>query len=695
MKRRIVPLRLRIASARPRPRTLGRLALAAAIVAGGLTAGAVAAPAAIAAGTTYYIDSATGNDAAAGTSPATAWKSLAAATSRTFAAGDSILLARGGAWSGQLAPKGSGASGAPITISAYGTGAAPSISGAPLATGGAVQLENQSWWTIENLAITNNSGTDNFGATTPGTARAGIQVRNSAGNTTLRGIVIRGNTVSDVNGCFACSGLDAHDNGGIVVDTTAMGANFDGVLIENNHVENVGRTGIVVWDNSYFTTSQTVVVQSALTSNVRVRANTVIDPDSDGILAFGTDGAVLESNVVRGAGQRTFEGSDMPASAGIWPTRGMNTLVQFNEVSGTRLHKTDGQGFDVDMGSTNTRVQYNYSHDNEGGFLLLMGGFSSDVVVRDNLSINDAWGGQKGVITFSWGVPAPVRIYNNTIVIPPGSPAKPIYCDGDAGACASSTPGQWWFTNNIVDNRGTGEYTYPGLGTNAVFSSNLFSGNHPVSEPADAAKITADPGFVAPGTTGDGFGVANAYKLTAGSPAISSGAVQSANGLRDFFGNAVSPTAAPSRGFHEAAPPSPAPALFDPAADWSISTARSANIVIDTTGPLSNMAGDAARFKRSNNAAGWIRWDAAPGKVVTLTTFHFSQPPSAITIVALDASGVETAVPTTATAAVATTNGWTTRTITSGALPAATRAVEVRFGPVSAWGIQVGDVTIN
>ncbi len=660
------------------------------------TAGLIAvSPPAYAAGTTYYVNAAAGNDSATGTSSATAWKTLAAVNSRTFAAGDRILFSRGGTWNGQLAPKGSGSASAPITISDYGSGTAPHIDGATVATGGAVQLVNQSYWTIEHLAVTSNSGVDNFGETTAGTPRAGIQVRNTAGNSTVRGIVVRENHVSDVNGCFECSDMDAHINGGIVADTTVLGANFDGLLIADNVVENVGRTGIVVWDASYFTTNVTVIVQSALSTNVRIRGNTVLEPDSDGILALGTDGAVLEHNVVRGAGQRSFEGSLMPASAGLWPTRGMNTLVQYNEVSETQLHGTDGQGFDVDLGSTNTRVQYNYSHDNEGGFLLMMGGFSSDVVVRYNLSVNDAWGGEKGIFTFSWGVPAPVKIYNNTVVIPEGSPAKPIYCDGDAGACASSTPGAWSFTNNIIDNRGTGEYTYPGLGTTASFASNVFAGNHPASEPADATKITANPGFVSPGAAGNGFAVANAYRLTTGSAAIGSGQLMTPNGLRDFFGAPLSVTAAPSRGFHEAAPPATAPHLVDPAADWSLATARSANVVVDTSGPLSNTAGDGFRFKRSNSAAGSVRWDADPGDVVTLTTYLFNQAPTALTFVALDALGGETVVSSTASAATPTTNGWTQRTITTSAMPAGTRSVEIRIGAVTSWAVQLGTIDIG
>ena len=76
---------------------------------------AVAAPAS-AAGTTYYVNSATGSDSAAGTSPSTPWKTLTKVSATTFAPGDSILLNRGQSWTGQLHPLGSGTAGSPITI---------------------------------------------------------------------------------------------------------------------------------------------------------------------------------------------------------------------------------------------------------------------------------------------------------------------------------------------------------------------------------------------------------------------------------------------------------------------------------------------------------------------------------------------------------------------------------------------------
>ncbi|MFJ8911673.1 choice-of-anchor Q domain-containing protein [Amycolatopsis sp. NPDC102389] len=77
-----------------------------------------------AASKTYYVDQVSGSDTASGTSQQTPWKSLAKVSATTFAAGDTVLLRRGGAWSGGLTVKGSG-----VTIGAYGTGARPVVKG--------------------------------------------------------------------------------------------------------------------------------------------------------------------------------------------------------------------------------------------------------------------------------------------------------------------------------------------------------------------------------------------------------------------------------------------------------------------------------------------------------------------------------------------------------------------------------------
>lgn len=78
---------------------------------------------------TYYVSSSAGNDSNSGTSAAEAWKTLGKVNGATFASGDRILLARGDVWRETLTPPSSGASGNPIVFDAYGSGAAPEITG--------------------------------------------------------------------------------------------------------------------------------------------------------------------------------------------------------------------------------------------------------------------------------------------------------------------------------------------------------------------------------------------------------------------------------------------------------------------------------------------------------------------------------------------------------------------------------------
>ncbi len=73
--------------------------------------------------TNYYV-SAAGSDANEGTSPVTAWKSIAKVNSFTYAANDSIFFNRGDVFSGTVIVNRNN-----LNFSAYGTGARPLISG--------------------------------------------------------------------------------------------------------------------------------------------------------------------------------------------------------------------------------------------------------------------------------------------------------------------------------------------------------------------------------------------------------------------------------------------------------------------------------------------------------------------------------------------------------------------------------------
>jgi hypothetical protein len=79
--------------------------------------------------TTYYVSSSAGNDANSGMSSSAAWQTIAHVNGQTFQPGDSILFKRGDVWNESLTPPSSGTLGNPITFDAYGTGAAPNLTG--------------------------------------------------------------------------------------------------------------------------------------------------------------------------------------------------------------------------------------------------------------------------------------------------------------------------------------------------------------------------------------------------------------------------------------------------------------------------------------------------------------------------------------------------------------------------------------
>lgn len=81
----------------------------------------------------YYVAN-SGNDGSAGTTPETAWQTIAHVNSRSFQPGDSILFRRGDVWRDTLYLHSSGTAEAWITVGAYGTGHRPRILGSVQAT---------------------------------------------------------------------------------------------------------------------------------------------------------------------------------------------------------------------------------------------------------------------------------------------------------------------------------------------------------------------------------------------------------------------------------------------------------------------------------------------------------------------------------------------------------------------------------
>jgi hypothetical protein len=104
-------------------------------------------------GTTYYVDSVSGNNGNSGTSTASPWQDFTNVNSTTFQPGDQILLKSGSTWTMGMTPHGSGTSTDWITIGSYGTGNKPIIDGSGSGFNG-ISLSDQSYWKIDNIEFT-------------------------------------------------------------------------------------------------------------------------------------------------------------------------------------------------------------------------------------------------------------------------------------------------------------------------------------------------------------------------------------------------------------------------------------------------------------------------------------------------------------------------------------------------------------
>ena len=195
-----------------------------------------------------------------------------------------------------------------------------------------------------------------------------------------------------------------------------------------------------------------------------------------------------------------------------------------------------------------TIVQYNYSHDNEGGFILLCeagepdpGRFNDGSIVRYNISQND------GARIFQVGGKVTnARIYNNVIFVDEDK--------GDPLMIWHNKDGMWpdsvHYSNNIFVNHGAGGFDL-GKSTNNVFDHNVFHGHHGPNEPDDPHKLTDSPEFTAPGTAGLGLNTVGGYHLQPDSPCIASGLPMPDNGGRDYWGNPVPADRPPDRGAYQ------------------------------------------------------------------------------------------------------------------------------------------------
>lgn len=453
---------------------------------------------------TYHLDSIAGDDTRPGTTPDTAWRSLARANAQVFQPGDRLRFRSGGRWTGQFKPQGSGAQVddqlRPVVVDRYGEGDLPQLD-AEGRFPDTVLLQDVEYWEVGQLDIANRGAER-------APWRTGVRLVATTG--VRHHLRLHDLHVHDVNGDLRKS----HEGCGIFFEAAGAGARFDGVVIEDCRLERTDRNGIC----------QRRSGGAERSSGVVVRRNRLEDIGGDAIKPWGSNGAIVEHNVVRGARRRCDD-----YAAGIWPWDCDDTVIQFNEVSGLRGTR-DGQAFDSDYRCRRSLFQYNYSHDNDGGFFLICGpgtSWNDDTVIRYNVSQHDGISGSR-VFHFA-GKATGTRIHHNTVHVGPDQDLALVLCtDWDGG----------WATNTVVRNNlflveGKVRYEF-GRSGGWVWENNAYVGDHR-NRPDDPRAITERPPLVRPGSGGEGFGSLEGYRFVPGTTGWRGVVVPDA-GTRDFGG---------------------------------------------------------------------------------------------------------------------------------------------------------------
>jgi hypothetical protein len=470
-------------------------------------------------GADYFIDGDAGNDTNSGLAPDQAWQSLSQVNAQVFRSGDKISFKAGTHYRGRLAPQGSGDASRPIILGMYGAGPKPRIDGEGKYPD-AVLLRNIEFWEVHDLEVT-NLGPDRQ----PG--RTGVRIL-SEGSGTMHHIHLNNLEVHDVNG-------DLHkrtEGCGIFFESKGSSC-FDDLLIEDCHVVRTDRNGICQKGD-----------RRARSLHVVIRGNLLEDIGGDGIKVWGSNGALVEHNVVRGCRIRAPD-----AAAGIWPWDSDDTVIQFNEVSGAKGNQ-DGEGFDSDYLCRRSIFQYNYSHDNEGGFMLICSpgdSYCEDTIIRYNISQNDGMGSSR-IFNFGGGSNR-TSIYNNVIFVGPDKKLPLLTC----GPWNGGNPKNVHFSNNIFYVEGTVRYEWGQSKNDFSFEDNVFYGDHQ-NPPTDPGAILTKPPLANPGGGGSGLNSLAGYQLS-DSAGFDRGQIIPDNGGRDFFGNPVPSDKPPCLGVYQ--PPSP------------------------------------------------------------------------------------------------------------------------------------------
>jgi hypothetical protein len=439
---------------------------------------------------TFYL-SPRGNDAAAGTEPARAWRTVARASREVLAPGDSVLLQGGATFPGtlRLEPEDVGTPARPVTITTWGAGRATIDAGA----GTGVLIHNTGGVRIARLVVvgTSRAALDSAqlaGENVKRAARtnAGLPSGIVAVNDLLGDVPIASVRIEDVE----VAGFAGH---GLLVDGARWFSGFRDVRIDRVAAHDNGLSGVSVLGEypklvallanrlaPRYAHEDVAVRRVRAYGNTglpgRRRANT-----GSGIVLASVRRGLVEDSEAYDNGR--WCDSQQGGPVGIWAWDADRVVIQRNRSHHNRVAgRKDGGGFDLDGGVSNSVVQNNTSWENDGaGYLLFQFAYARPFrgnLVRGNVSRDDGRrNGYAGIHAF--GDLRDTRVYGNTVEVGPAAGGVPravaVQVNSDAGPGTPGVTHALRIERNVLRVRGGVPAIYVDTGhVGLVFAGNRY-----------------------------------------------------------------------------------------------------------------------------------------------------------------------------------------------------------------------------
>lgn len=342
----------------------------------------------------YYISSTSGSDFNSGRSPSQPWATFTNLYDLTLGPGSSVLLKRGDTWNqSQLRLTGKGAPGNPITLTAYGEGPSPVITGLNRTNAACVVWENPSHVRINSLHCKD--------------AKVGLYLRFTGGNTDGTGPMFHNRDVH-VTACHLqnMNAVWSAPDGSITVQPPYelswgagiwLGGNIPAppggpwpseftLILDDFSVTHCGfencSTGLGL--NFYYPS----IYRSRFT-NFRFEDSWVTGCENGSFALFYVDGgAVRRVDTWRGG-----TGFYATGTTGGFIQHSRNVVIENCEFAGNPRNGTgnDGCGFDYEGNTENVWFINNVIHDNDGSGMLLInsGGGNSAFLMNSNTFWNN------------------------------------------------------------------------------------------------------------------------------------------------------------------------------------------------------------------------------------------------------------------------------------------------------------------